>query len=410
MAGVQPSGESSGGGLGDAVELTILMPCLNEVRTLPHCVTQAMDFLSRSGVTGEVLIADNGSVDGSIELARRLGARVIEVVDRGYGSALAAGIGVARGRFVVMGDADASYDFSRLESFLERLRLGADLVMGNRFQGGIADGAMPFLHRRLGNPVLTGLGRLFFRCPVGDFHCGLRGFRRSAVLGLDLQTTGMEFATEMVVKASLLGLRVVEVPTTLAKDGRDRPPHLRTWRDGWRHLRFLLLYSPRWLFLYPGLGCMGVGLVVMTWIWGGPRRVTAGVVLDVHTLLYAAMAVVIGYQAVVFALFTKVFAIGERLLPADARLDRWFRWVTLEVGLVVGVVLGLLGVTMTVHAVRLWQSVGFGSLDSSSMLRNVIPAVTCLVLGGQTVLASFFLSVLGLRRRGAWESRSVPSA
>lgn len=376
------------------------MPCLDEAETIGVCIRKAGHFLQTQGVAGEVLVADNGSTDGSSEIAAGLGARVIRVTERGYGSALHAGITSARGRFIVMGDADDSYDFAHLERFLAALRGGADLVMGNRFQGGIRPGAMPPLHRFLGNPVLSGIGRLFFGAPVGDFHCGLRGFSRTAIERMDLQTTGMEFASEMVLKASVLGMRIEEVPATLAPAGRTRPPHLRPWRDGWRHLRFMLLYSPRWLFLYPGLALMLAGCLVGGWLLPGPRRV-GGVTLDVHTLIYAAGAVLVGFQAVWFAGLAKVFAVTTGLLPTDERLNRWFRFITLETGLAVGALLVLAGAGGSVYAVWLWGQLEFGPLEPVRVLRTIIPSMLALALGSQVVLGSFFLSLLGLRRRGA---------
>ncbi len=380
------------------VELSVVMPCLNEAATLAVCIGKAQRALRDGGIAGEVVVADNGSQDGSPQIAASLGARVVSVPDRGYGSALLGGIAAARGEYVVMGDADDSYDWSALGPFLDKLRAGADLVMGDRFAGGIKPGAMPPLHRYLGNPVLTGLGRLFFRSPVHDFHCGMRGFRRAAILNLDLRTTGMEFASEMVVKATLARLPIAEVPVMLAPDGRGRPPHLRSWRDGWRHLRFLLLYSPRWLFLYPGALLMGLGLAVGLWLLSGPRTVL-GVTFDVHTLLYAAMALVVGFQGVVFAVFTKIFAVSEGLLPPDPRLARLFRYVTLETGLLAGGLLLLGGLAGSVYALHVWSGRAFGPLDPSRMLRLIIPSVTALMLGGEAVLSSFFLSILGLRRR-----------
>jgi hypothetical protein len=308
------------------------------------------------------------------------------------------GIAAARGRYVIMGDADDSYDFSDLMPFLERLRSGYELVMGNRFTGGIRPGAMPASHRYLGNPVLTAIGRLFFQSPCRDFHCGLRGVDKAAVSRLDLRTTGMEFASEMVVKATLHKLRITEVPTTLSPAGRRRPPHLRTWRDGWRHLRFLLLYSPRWLFLYPGALLMVLGAAAGAWLLPAPRTIGT-VTFDVHTLLYAAMSVLIGFQAITFAVLTKVFAISEGLLPEDPRLSAVFRWITLEVGLFAGAVAVLGGIVGSAHALGLWGERAFGSLDPRQTLRTVIPAITCLTLGCQIVFASFFLSVLGLRRK-----------
>jgi hypothetical protein len=308
------------------------------------------------------------------------------------------GIAAARGKYVIMGDADDSYDFASLGPIIRQLREGYDLVMGNRFLGGIKPGAMPPLHRYLGNPVLTTLGRLFFRSPVGDFHCGLRGFSKAAVTNLNLQTTGMEFASEMVVKATLHGMRVTEVPTTLSPDGRTRAPHLRSWRDGWRHLRFLLLYSPRWLFLYPGGLLMLAGLMVLLWLVPGPK-VIGSVTFDVHTLLYGAVAIIIGFQSILFAVFTKIFAISEGLLPEDPRLNRAFPYVTLEVGLIVGLLLIIAGLGGSVYAYWYWDRLSFGNLDPSQTMRVVIPAVTCLTVGCQTLFSSFFLSILGLKRR-----------
>jgi glycosyltransferase involved in cell wall biosynthesis len=382
----------------EGVELSVVMPCLNEAATVGVCVKKAMEALNRHGIRGEVIVADNGSTDGSQEIARDKGARVVAVERRGYGSALQSGIAAARGQFVLMGDADDTYDFSQLNEFVAKLREDYDLVMGNRFKGKILPGAMPPLHRYLGNPVLTGLGRLFFKSPVGDFHCGLRAFRKDAIEQLGLRTLGMEFASEMIVKAAAFGLRVTEIPTTLAPDRRDRPPHLRTWRDGWRHLRFLLLYSPRWLFLYPGIALFALGIMVNAFLLPGPRRI-GNVVFDVHTLLFAAMAILIGFQSVVFATFTKVFAISEGLLPEDPRLTRMFRYITLEVGLILGILLILAGAGAWILGLEYWRIREFGPLDPEKTLRIVIPGVVCFTLGFQVVLSSFFLSVLGMSRR-----------
>jgi glycosyltransferase involved in cell wall biosynthesis len=381
-----------------AIELSVVMPCLNEAETLGVCIRKAQRALLEARVQGEVIVADNGSTDGSREIAERLGARVVQVSAKGYGNALMGGIAAAAGKYIVMGDADDSYDFGHVGRFLERLRAGADLVMGNRFRGGIQRKAMPPLHKYFGNPVLTRIGQLFFHSPVGDFYCGIRGFRKDAYEKMALRTTGMEFATEMVVKATLLKMRIAEVPTTLSPDGRSRPPHLRTWRDGWRTLRFFLLYSPRWLFLYPGLWLMMAGTVVGLWLLPASRTVGA-VTFDVHTLLYAAVAILLGFQAIAFAVFTKLFAISEGLHPPDTLLDRLFRYTTLEVGLLVGAGLAAAGLTGSFYAVGVWGAHEFGRLDISRTLRLVIPSALALTLGVQTIFASFFLSVLGLKRR-----------
>src|SRR5689334_11859558 len=382
----------------DPLELSVLMPCLNEAETLATCIRKAQTWMARHQVAGEIIIADNGSTDGSQRIARVMGARVVDVPEKGYGAALRAGIEAAAGKYVIMGDADDSYNFANLGPFLSKLRNGYDLVMGNRFAGGIEPGAMPPLHKYLGNPVLTGIGRLLFRSPCRDFHCGLRGFSKEAALKMDLRTPGMEFASEMVVKATLNKLRIIEVPTTLSPDGRSREPHLRSWRDGWRHLRFLLLYSPRWLFFYPGALLMLVGLAVGLWLLPGPRAV-GGVTFDVHTLLYAAAAVLVGFQAVNFAVFTKIFGVTSGLLPRDAKLERAFKYVTLESGLVTGVVLFLTGLALSIFAVSDWGAHSFGALDPTKILRLVIPAVSAMMLGSEIVLSSFFLSVLGLTKR-----------
>ena len=379
-------------------ELTIVMPCLNEAETLEVCINKARGFIEKYGIDGEVVIADNGSTDGSQGLATKCGARVVDVAAKGYGCALMGGIRAARGRYVIMGDADDSYDFVNLMPFVEKLREGHDLVMGNRFRGGIKPNAMPPLHKYLGNPVLTFIGRLLFKSPSGDFHCGLRGFRKDAAMELDLRTTGMEFASEMVVKMTLNKKRIAEVPTTLSKDGRSRPPHLRSWHDGWRHLRFLLLYSPRWLFFYPGLAAMLIGVVTWAYLLPSPQLV-GGIRLDVHTLLYGALLLMLGYQSVIFAVFTKVFAISEGLLPEDPRLEKHLSEVSLEKGLICGGLALLLGIAGSIFAVVNWEMTGFGGLNPSETLRVVIPSVTAIALGFQTMLSSLFLGVLRLRRR-----------
>ena len=380
------------------LEVTIVMPCLNEGETVGTCVQKAQSFLQDHGVRGEVLVSDNGSQDGSQEIACRLGARVVNAPTRGYGAALIHGALAARGKYVIIGDADGSYDFGELLPFLEELRAGADVVIGNRFRGGIEPGAMPWKNRWIGTPALSALGHLFFHSPVRDFNCGLRAFSRVAFEIMNLRTTGMEFASEMIVKATLLGLRIAEVPTTLSPDGRSRPPHLRPWRDGWRHLRFLLMYSPRWLFLYPGLALILAGTAVCVWLLPKPGRI-GNVGFDVHTLLYAFVAIVLGFQFIAFATFTKVFAISEGLLPKDPRMNRAFRYLTLETGLSVGVLLTLAGLGGSVLAVSGWGRASFGALDPSRMLRLVLPSVFSLMLGVEIICSSFFLSILGLRRR-----------
>jgi len=388
----------------ESCELTILMPCLNEAETIGRCVSKARAFLVQSGVAGEVLIADNGSTDGSQAIAASLGARVVPIASRGYGNALIGGIRAARGRFVIMGDSDDSYDFSALGGFVEKLRAGYQLVMGNRFRGGIRPGAMPPLHRYLGNPVLTAIGRLFFRSPCGDFHCGLRGFDRDAILALDLQAPGMEFASEMVVKATTGKLRITEVPTTLSPDGRSRPPHLRSWRDGWRHLRFLLLFSPRWLFLYPGFGLFVAGVAAMIWLLPRPR-VVHGVRFDIHTLFYASLAVVVGFHSMLFWVFAKIYGMREGLVPPDPWFHRVMRPVTLEAGLITGGVLLLLGLGLGVFALSAWSAAEFGELQIEHTMRLVIASGTAILLGFQIGYGVFFISILEVR-----SSRSAASA
>ena len=374
-------------------ELTILMPCLNEAATVAKCVEKARTFLQRIGLEGEVLVADNGSSDGSPELAARAGARVVRIPERGYGAALAGGIAAAQGRYVIMGDADDSYDFSRLDPFVEKLREGYPLVMGNRFRGGIQEGAMPPLHRYLGNPVLSFIGRLFFHAPVGDFHCGLRAFDRDAVHSLGLRARGMEFASELVVKAALAGWRIAEVPTTLAPDGRGRPPHLRSWRDGWRHLRFLLLFSPRWLFLYPGFALLVLGLGFTTALRMGPVRIgDAG--LDIHSMLYACAAALLGLQLCLFALFARVSAQASGLLPRSAVLAQLLALFTLERGLLAGLAIAAAGFTWSAVAFWQWRETGFGALDPRVVMRDTIPASGLMVGGMQVMLASFLVSLL----------------
>jgi Glycosyl transferase family 2 len=379
------------------VELSVVMPCLDEAETVRACVRQAAAFLVTHQIDGEVIVADNGSTDGSPLLARAAGARVIAVPEAGYGNALMGGIMAARGTFVIIGDADGSYDFSALLPLVGCLRDGADLVMGNRFRGGIEPGAMRPLHRYLGNPLLSFAGRLFFASRVGDFHCGLRGFRRDSVRALGLQASGMEFASEMVVKATLAGLRIAEVPTTLARDGRSHPPHLRSWRDGWRHLRFLLLFSPRWLFGIPGLALITLGLAAGIAVTPAPLHL-GGVTFDVSTLAAAAAMVIIGFQAVLFALFTHVYATAEGFLPDDARIRRLLATWSLERGLIIGGLLALAGLAGLVGSLVAWNGARSGNLDYRTALRLVVPSVTALVLSCQIILGVFFLSILSIRR------------
>lgn len=381
------------------LELTILMPCLNEVRTLPACIDKAKAFLAGSGLAGEVLIADNGSTDGSQDLARARGVRVVDVTERGYGAALRAGIAEARGRFVIMGDADDSYDFSSLQPFIEALRAGYQLVMGNRFAGGIAPGAMPWLHRYLGNPVLSFLGRLFFGGEVRDFHCGLRGFNRSAILDLHLVTPGMEFASEMIVKALQAKLRVTEVPTTLAKDGRDRPPHLNTWRDGWRHLRYLLLYSPRWLFLYPGtlLAMVGTLQLLASHLFD-PTQTRWPV--GIHTQLFAMAATVLGYQTVLFALGA-VLARHLAQLDQPHPREQWMRHLAFSAYLPVGGGLAtIVGLVLCATLALRWGASNFGALDPEVAMRQIIPGVGLVIIGTQSLLATMYFAAL----RSAFDS------
>jgi glycosyltransferase involved in cell wall biosynthesis len=378
-------------------ELTILMPCLNEAATVATCVQKARRFLQRAAIQGEVLVADNGSSDASRALAEQAGARVVEVAERGYGAALSAGIAAARGRFVIMGDADDSYDFERLDSYVQKLREGYKLVMGNRFKGGIRPGAMPALHRYLGNPVLSFVGRLLFRAKVGDFHCGLRGFDRRALAELGLRTTGMEFASEMVVKAALARWRIAEVPTALHPDGRSRPPHLRSWRDGWRHLRFLLLFSPRWLFLYPGISLLLLGSALTVALYIAPLRV-GGAGLDIHSMLYASAAALLGLQLCLFALFARVSAQNAGLLPRHPGLGRLLGALTLERGLLLGLTAVLAGLAWSAAAFWHWRETGFGALDPRVVMRDTIPATTLMVGGMELMLASFLLSLLNWKK------------
>ncbi|HEY9517493.1 MAG TPA: glycosyltransferase family 2 protein [Gemmatimonadaceae bacterium] len=385
----------------DAVELSVVMPCLNEAETLEACIGKARRALVEHGIPGEIIVADNGSTDGSRAIARMLGARVVPVAARGYGSALMGGVATARGRYVIMGDADDSYDFGEIPRFVEKLREGHELVQGCRLSSGggtVKPGAMPFLHRWWGNPMFSALARRWFHAPIHDVYCGLRGFRRDFYQSLDQRCTGMEFATEMIIKASLRGARIAEVPVTLHPDGRrSHAPHLRTFRDGWRTLRFFLMYSPRRLFLAPGLALIAAGLVGYGVALPGVR--VRGVAFDVHTLLFASCAIICGFQSVLFAVMTKLFAVSEGLLPEDPRFTRLFTLVNLERGLLAGALAVVFGVVLLAAAVNQWRLSGFGALDYSHTMRWVIPGVLLTTLGVQTVLSSFFLSILGMKRR-----------
>lgn len=380
------------------IELSIVMPCLNEAETLATCIRKARAAIDNTGVTGEVIVADNGSTDGSQRIAEEEGARVVRVENKGYGSALIGGICAARGRYVVMGDADDSYDFSSLKPFLEKLREGADLVMGNRFKGGIAPGAMPVLHRYLGNPVLSWLGRLFFDIEVRDFHCGLRGFDREQILALNLRTTGMEFASEMVVRASLERYAITEVPTTLSPDGRSRAPHLRTWRDGWRHLSFLLMYSPRWLFLYPGLVLLIGGVIGAIALAPGPIMI-AGVGFDLHTFFVASICVLLGTQCITFAVISRKFATAHGLIPRSKRFSGLLQAMTLERMVVGGALIAIVGLIGFLRCFGLWASTGFGPLEYASMLRLLILSLTAIAIGVQLVFAAFLSAIIEIPTR-----------
>lgn len=385
------------------MELTILMPCLNEAETVATCVRKARGFLERARINGEVLVADNGSSDGSPELAREAGARVVCIAKKGYGSALQGGIEAATGKYVIMADADDSYDFSQLDSFVDGLRAGHTLVIGHRFRGGIRPGAMPFLHRYVGNPLLSFAGRLFFASRIGDFHCGLRGVDRAATMQLGLRAPGMEFASEMIVKATLAGWRIAEVPTVLSPDGRSRPPHLRSWRDGWRHLRFLLMMSPRWLMLYPGACLIAMGVAAELAILHGPI-IIGGVGFDIHTMLYAAGATILGVQLLLFSILARTVGVIKNLLPMTPTLSRFLRIFTLERGIVLGVLLGLGGFGLAVYSVEGWAHARLEALDPATMMRVAIPSVTLMLAGAEIVFASFLLGFIDVRADGEKDS------
>jgi hypothetical protein len=381
-----------------AVEISIIMPCLNEAETLAICIRKAQRYLRRSGVSGEIVVGDNGSTDGSQSIAANLGARVVDIPIRGYGAALYGAIAAARGRYCIMGDSDDSYDFEHLDGFVEKLREGYDVVMGNRFQGGIEKGAMPWKNRYIGNPILSSIGKVLFHAQVGDFHCGLRGFRRDAFLQMDMRTTGMEFASEMVIKARLLGLKMTEVPTTLRRDGRTRPPHLLPYRDGWRHLRFMLLFSPGWLFLYPGLAMIVLGAAVGGMILARPIHLNQ-VQLGLDTLIYCSTILVVGFQAVLFWLLSRTYALQEGLYPETAAGHEFARHITLERGLGAGATLLLAGLTAAFYAVWQWKAHAFGMMDIEDIARIAIPSSVAISLGMEIVLFSLLLSTFGLNAR-----------
>jgi glycosyltransferase involved in cell wall biosynthesis len=376
------------------MELTILMPCLNEALTVETCIRKARAYLERRDITGEILVADNGSTDGSQSLALAAGARVVEVPNKGYGAALMGGIQAANGRYVIMADADDSYDFTDLDGFVDRLRRGFKLVIGNRFQGNIKPGAMPLLNRYLGNPALSLIGRTLFGASVGDFHCGLRGFERQAILRLNLRAPGMEFASEMVVKASLASLEIAEVPTTLSPDGRQRAPHLRPWRDGWRHLRFMLLRSPQWLFLYPGLSMAGLGLVGSTMLTRGPVRVLGIFALDINSLLYCSIAGIVGVQITFFGLFAMAVARKMHLRIAHGFPEMLLRAASSGAAIAAGACLVLGGIGGGIYAVLQWGHSSFGALVPSEMMRITIPSVTTLAIGTQILFGGFMLGFI----------------
>jgi len=370
------------------------MPCLNEAETIATCVKKASSYLSKSNIRGEILVADNGSTDGSREIAQGLGARVVSICERGYGAALIGGIGAARGRFVIIGDADASYDFSQLDGFVAKLREGYDLVMGNRFKGGIEPGAMPALHRWLGNPVLSFIGRIFFKAELGDFHCGLRGFNTSAIRNLKLCSRGMEFASEMVVRCRLARMRIAEVPTTLKKDGRSHPPHLRTWRDGWRHLRFLLIFAPRWLFFYPGLALLILGIAISILLLPGPVYITPNISLDIHTFLVSAVTVLIGMQCISFAVVVRRYAAARGLLPRSKVVERFLVPLTLERVLLVALFIGMLGLGGMIWCVAQWVDAGFGPLQYGAMIRVLTVSITSIALALQLAFTAFLSAII----------------
>ena len=379
----------------EELELTILMPCLNEAETLEICIKKAMKSLKENNIKGEVLIADNGSTDGSQDIARRNGARVIDVAVKGYGSALIEGTKQAYGKYIIMGDSDDSYDFSNIMPFVEKLREGYELVMGNRFKGGIEKGAMPFSHKYIGTPVISFIGRLFYKSNIGDFNCGMRGYNREAILKLDLKTTGMEYASEMIVQSTLNGIKITEVPTTLKKDGRSRAPHLKSFQDGWRHLKFLLIYSPKWLFLFPGLLLLIIGLIGSIAFVFGDLQIS-NVVLGIHSRLYFGAMIVVGFQIIIFSLFAKVYAINSGMHPKEDKFTKFLKKITLEKGLILGIILTIIGLGLSIYSIILWKNAGWGELNPVDIMPITIPAVYLIIIGIQMMFASFILGVLNI--------------
>jgi len=377
-------------------ELSIVIPCLNEAASLPHSLGKATTFLTDNNINGEIILADNGSDDDSVKIARRYNTRVVIENEKGYGNVIMAGVTAARGKYIIVGDADDSYDFSAIMPFLVLLRQGYDLVIGNRFKGGIQKNAMPFLHRYLGNPVLSFTGRLFFKIPIGDFHCGIRGFSRDCFDKLELKTTGMEFASEMIVKAALLKMKIIETPVILYADKRATGSHLRTWRDGWRHLRFLLLYSPRWLFLIPGVLLLLIGLIGSSILINGPVYIL-GIRLDIHTLMYTSGFILMGFQLISFYVFTRMYTLTHGLVPQQGKFIRLFSLFSLERGLVAGGLLIVTGIYLNIKSFLYWKDAGFGDLNPVKVLRWVIPSVTLVLLGAQIILSCFYLSILAIK-------------
>ena len=375
------------------IELSIIMPCLNEAETIGHCIEKAQSWLKKNNIIGEIIVGDNGSTDGSQQIAIGYGAKVVAIAQRGYGAALYGATMAAQGQYIVMGDSDDSYDFSDLGLFLEKLREGYDLVMGNRFKGGIESGAMPWKNRHIGNPLLTGIGRLLFRCPIGDFHCGLRGFSKATFLRMDLHTTGMEYASEMVIKAALLGLKMTEVPTILSKDGRSRSPHLRPWRDGWRHLRFMLLFSPRWLFLYPGAFIFTLGLVSFFLLLQGPIKVD-NIYLDIHTMVFAGVMIIVGYMSILFGLIIRIIGVNQALLPSKKIFDDLRKKPILEVGCLIGGCLVFLGIYYGITAIIEWSNTNFTILNATFTMRTVLLSAMTIIFGFITLIFSIIFGFI----------------